>query len=373
MNVKFLAFAAIAASMTLVACNKEVTPEEPGVPKSVTIKLANVVPGTRSADAPVADNSQVTLKDFQVFFTDGTTLYKGQSVDGGATAHYFTTMSEYEGRTDEVFHFLPAAVNKVIVIGNLGGESQATTVAELQETLSIAEQQDDAALYLYAEAPLTSSTGYDDAGHPLYTATVTLAPRVSRVEIASFTYSTSGDPAARKYTDIEISQVLLGNYYESANSVSGAVSGALTRPKTAVDEGTAFGILDGAATGWFNDEFATGATLTPVSLNATSNYTHSYGTDAVRPAYHFFPNASNIGDADCPQLLIRMVGTDASGNKVPLYLATQSFTPAVTADFAKIYTISFEFDDEDMGDPEKCVDVTVQVTSWDVVAVTPNF
>ena len=335
MNVKFLAFAAIAASMTLVACNKEVTPEEPGVPKSVTIKLANVVPGTRSADAPVADNSQVTLKDFQVFFTDGTTLYKGQSVDGGATAHYFTTMSEYEGRTDEVFHFLPAAVNKVIVIGNLGGESQATTVAELQETLSIADQQDDADLYLYAEAPLTSSTGYDDAGHPLYTATVTLAPRVSRIEIASFTYSTSGEPAARKYTDIEISQVLLGNYYESANSVSGTVSGDRTRPMTEV--------------------------------------THSYGTDAVRPAYHFFPNASNIGDANCPQLLIRMVGTDASGNKVPLYLATQSFTPAVTADFAKIYTISFEFDDDDMGDPEKCVDVTVQVTSWDVVAVTPNF
>ena len=40
MNVKFLALAAVAASMTLVGCNKTLTPEETGVPKSVTIKLA---------------------------------------------------------------------------------------------------------------------------------------------------------------------------------------------------------------------------------------------------------------------------------------------------------------------------------------------
>ncbi len=44
-----------------------------------------------------------------------------------------------------------------------------------------------------------------------------------------------------------------------------------------------------------------------------------------------------------------------------------------SADFAKIYVMNFAFSDEDLDNPQKCVEVTVDVMSWDVVPVTPEF
>lgn len=35
--------------------------------------------------------------------------------------------------------------------------------------------------------------------------------------------------------------------------------------------------------------------------------------------------------------------------------------------------LNFEFDDTDLENPQKCVEVTVDVMSWDVVPVTPEF
>lgn len=40
---------------------------------------------------------------------------------------------------------------------------------------------------------------------------------------------------------------------------------------------------------------------------------------------------------------------------------------------AKIYVMNFAFSDEDLDNPQKCVEVTVDVMSWDVVPVTPEF
>lgn len=80
-----------------------------------------------------------------------------------------------------------------------------------------------------------------------------------------------------------------------------------------------------------------------------------------------------IGNTNHPQVLVKLIGTTNEGTKVPLYLATSTFTPAVTADFAKIYVMNFAFSDEDLDNPQKCVEVTVDVMSWDVVPVTPEF
>ena len=133
---------ALAASMTFVACdNKD---DEMGqldnTPKSVSIDLSNVIPVTRGAGQEVEDNSKVSLTDLQVFFTDGTTLYKGKTIEGTEATHYFSNKSNFDDRADKVFHFLPAEVNKVIVVGNNGSQINASTYVDLKKDLIIAEQ-----------------------------------------------------------------------------------------------------------------------------------------------------------------------------------------------------------------------------------------
>mgnify|MGYP003157388674 CR=1 FL=1 len=338
MKVKSFLLTALAASMTFVACdNKD---DEMGqldnTPKSVSIDLSNVIPVTRGAGQEVEDNSKVSLTDLQVFFTDGTTLYKGKTIEGTEATHYFSNKSNFDDRADKVFHFLPAEVNKVIVVGNNGSQINASTYVDLKKDLIIAEQQNPTDLDLYKEVELTSVSGQDEAGHPLYKAKVVLEPRVSRIEIGKFEY-TAPTQGQRKYKSIEVQQVMLNNYFEFTSTESPAT------------------------------------TLPLVTLDENTQYKHSYEKGNVRPAYHFFPKDNNIGNTNHPQVLVKLIGTTNEGTKVPLYLATSTFTPAVTADFAKIYVMNFAFSDEDLDNPQKCVEVTVDVMSWDVVPVTPEF
>ena len=216
MKVKSFLLTALAASMTFVACdNKD---DEMGqldnTPKSVSIDLSNVIPVTRGAGQEVEDNSKVSLTDLQVFFTDGTTLYKGKTIEGTEATHYFSNKSNFDDRADKVFHFLPAEVNKVIVVGNNGSQINASTYVDLKKDLIIAEQQNPTDLDLYKEVELTSVSGQDEAGHPLYKAKVVLEPRVSRIEIGKFEY-TAPTQGQRKYKSIEVQQVMLNNYFGS--------------------------------------------------------------------------------------------------------------------------------------------------------------
>ena len=61
-------------------------------------------------------------------------------------------------------------MNKVIVVGNNGSQINASTYVDLKKDLIIAEQQNPTDLDLYKEVELTSVSGQDEAGHPLYKA-----------------------------------------------------------------------------------------------------------------------------------------------------------------------------------------------------------
>ena len=306
MKVKSFLLTALAASMTFVACdNKD---DEMGqldnTPKSVSIDLSNVIPVTRGAGQEVEDNSKVSLTDLQVFFTDGTTLYKGKTIEGTEATHYFSNKSNFDDRADKVFQFLPTEVNK---------------------------------------------------------------------EIGKFEY-TAPTQGQRKYKSIEVQQVMVNNYFGKADRQGGTASDI---QNSDINPGSIFGLFETAADAWYNDEFTStespATTLPLVTLDENTQYKHSYEKGNVRPAYHFFPKDNNIGNTNHPQVLVKLIGTTNEGTKVPLYLATSTFTPAVTADFAKIYVMNFAFSDEDLDNPQKCVEVTVDVMSWDVVPVTPEF
>ena len=139
MKVKSFLLTALAASMTFVACdnNDNEMGQLDNTPKSVSINLSNVI-STRGAGQAIKDDSKVSLADLQVFFTNGTTLYKGKTVSGTEAVHYFSTKGDFDSRDDRVFHFLPAEVNKVIVVGNNGSKiTEATTYADLHKISGI--------------------------------------------------------------------------------------------------------------------------------------------------------------------------------------------------------------------------------------------
>lgn len=375
MKVKSFLLTALAASMTFVACdnNDNEMGQSDNTPKSVSINLPNVFAGTRSAGTPIKDQSQVALTDLQVLFTDGTNLYKGKTTEGTDATHYFSTKADYDNRGDKVFHFLPHEVNKVIVVGNNGGEISATTYTELKEELNIQEQQNPGDLDLYKEADLTSVSGSDEFGHPLYEVNVELEPRVSRIEIGSFKYKEPSEGGERLYKSIEVQQVMINNYFKKADLQEGTASEVA---KEEITVGSVFALFENA-NGWYSDKFEQTETPTTqlplVTLNETAQFEHAYAQENVRPAYHFFPKDNLIATENHPQVLVKMIGEKANGTKVPLYLVANKFTPAVDQNMAVIYVMDFEFDDNDLKNPQKCVEVTVDVKNWQVVPVTPDF
>lgn len=375
MKIKSFLLTALAASMTFVACdnNDNEMGQSDNTPKSVSINLPNVFAGTRSAGTPIEAQSKVALTDLQVFFTDGTNLHKGKTTEGTDATHYFSTKTDYDNRGDKVFHFLPHEVNKVIVVGNNGEEISATTYAELKKELGIEHQQDPKNLDLYKEADLTSVSGSDEFGHPLYKVDVELEPRVSRIEIGSFKYKAPSDGGERFYKSIEVLQVMINNYFEKADLQMGTAS---TIKNEGISDGEIFALFE-KANGWYSDKFKqteTPATQLPlVTLNETAQFEHAYAQENVRPAYHFFPKDNQISTTNHPQVLVKMIGVKTDDTKVPLYLVANKFNPAVDQNMAMIYVMDFEFDDNDLKNPQKCVEVTVDVKSWQIVQVKPDF
>ncbi len=410
---KHMFLVALAATMGLASCSNEenVVPAADNHMKSVTIKIANAVAGTRSADLTAA-GTKATLNNFQVFFADASgNLYQGSTVDAEgvkqATAqeHFFTLgaggtdLGEFNANSDNktyTFHFLPSQVDRVVVIGNLEKEIDVTTVTTLKavedlvETkytaadakLDINTQQNDADLYLYGIDANLTSKAEDAFGHPRYQAVVNLTPRVARIEIAGFNYKQVDDVTARLYKSIQVEQVVFGNYYPYATKYDAAASGEIVLKDDDVDPSTVFNLFDNQEDladnmKWRNDFLGGTNTLPAVDLTgATQGATTWLSTFATeRPAYNFFANGE-----EKPQLLVKLLVTDKDGNTIPMYLATTGFVAneddaesAITKDQNKVYVVSFEFDDNDLLSPEKCIDVKVNVTDWVVTPVIPEF
>ncbi len=413
MKLRTLGLVALVATLGLASCKKEEGPQVDQQPKAVAVNLDNVIDAvTKGMSLPVTDKDKVDVKNFQIIFTDGTKLYYGKNVNGTQETHYYTSLADYNqtdadepnldnttGVNDRIYHFLPSAVNKVIVVGNYGDpiniEAEATdTYAELKTELNknyaVAEQQATDNLDLYGEAALTAVVGEDKLGHPLYKATVELAPRVSRMEIIAFEYiphpeatplegelgyvdGTTPKPGEadfvtkREFTNITVEQVVFNGYYSTADVVTADAATWNLKANTDLTEATIFKYFsDMEALGtniWYNDM------LTNVKLDETADFKKSYGDTEERPAYNFFPKGDQITNT---QLVIKLSGTK-DGNKTALYLKTNGFTPALDQDIADVYKVNFQFSDKDLKDPEKCVLVTVTVDQWVQVNVTPNF
>jgi hypothetical protein len=345
--------------MMATSCVKDQNPVAgvEGPQKSVTFSLENVI-STRGVDGMIAESTRVMLKDCQVFFVgaDGS-LYTGKTLDGSADAeHYFASAPT----TALQFHFLPAAVEKVVVVGNYGSQINPANLSEIKAIATTAEaQQNDENLLVYGEAALVATT--DDGHGNTYKAEVSVKPLVARIEVGGFICNFS-DPAL--YDQVDITMIALNNYYVKA-TVGGTLS---DYSSTEISTSSAYPFFNNTTAPAYSKDEIANVSLTPASPVV------DFAADEYL-VYHTF--AGNI-----PQLVVRITGIK-DGSESPLYLATSSFYDGSTKieafEAGKVYRMKFDgenrfaFDDEDLNQPEKCVAVSLERAEWVIVNVTPEF
>ncbi len=418
-----------AAAAAFTACEKNDGPalEQDNRMKSASIKLLNVQMPTRSADGEIADQTQVQLNDFQVFFvgSDGL-LYLGKKLNSTGVApelengeetvydpHFFqftpgNTDGTYNNGTNDAlvyhkqatYHFLPNVVNKVVILGNIDTEIEVkygeTTLESLKnEAIAIASQQNNEDLLLYAESGLTKVTdpAMDGVGThelPLYKAELNLKPLVSRFEIVGFKYALETGKTTREYDKITVEQIFFNDWYQTASNFGGQVNGIVAHKDVA--PAAVLETLNSLTPAWYNDYLTVDYTadymktattgLGSVVLSGATQEADTWGhvfsaveaESALSPVYNFF----SVGMQTEPQIVVRLRAE--KGNDIfPIYLTTSKFmeveggNDVVDTNVAKVYKVHFVFDDGNIRSPEKCVDVYVSVAEWQVVDVIPEF
>lgn len=391
------------AATTLAACNKEdITPVVEQGNKSVTLNIANLMQ-TKGTGTEVAEGTAVKLNSVQVFFADATgTLYTPKTVDAKANAEtYFEEAAAVAGTYQ--FHFLPKAVSKVIVLGNMDEQTAANEAALLAavKDLTVGAEQDPEDLRLFGIDETLVSAGNHAAAdqgaiqhpNPFVKAEVNLVPTVARFEVTGFEYAqvavAAGQTApARNYTEMVVNSLSMRNWYTTATATfAGAVTPATldSFATTALNKDNIYGTYFSKVTaGWYYD-------ATAHTLNAANNYVETVATVTVKDDkpvsdnkcydYHVFPGA-------VPQFLIELTGKE-NGVNSPLYLMTSALkvgnkvlaaevaeTEAdskVAIEAGKVYRMAMKFDDNNLQAPEKCVEVAITVDDWNVVVVTPEF
>lgn len=378
MKLSKLMLSAFAAAVAIVACNKVETDNlDLNHYKSVELSLANVEFMTKAdAGAEIADGDAVKVSSFQVYFTDGNTLYTPKDKDGNdVTAYYAADGSGVIAALSTVqsYHFLPDAVDKVIVIGNLPQNTTATTVSDLNTTLKIAEQQAQTGLTLYAESNLIATGNHVEStdGHTalVYKATCNLMPRIARLEIKSVGMTFNATP--HLFDKVEFKKIAFIDYYENCNLATATASAPLFDLDLSSDV-PVFNYLNSLTASWNNDEVA-GTALATNTADANKVETNI--------SYSFFPSSIK------PALVMSVDATAAgSSTSAPAYVYTNNFRHGSTELAAQhatdghigfcpgyIYRMDFIFDETNLQHQKKCIDVTVTVDSWKVIAVTPIF
>lgn len=360
----------LVASMGFVSCNNEdlntVNPQDQ-TPKSVTIKLPNMVPSRATGDA-IANESKVALTNFKVFFLDGS----GKEVtvptynEKTQKVYFQSTDPEWGGDVKELtYHFLPASTEKVVVVGNIGDAVYTSLATRVDDVPNDAPAHPS--YPLYGESALAKGSAADDEGHAnVYTATVNLTPRVSRFEIYGFEYT------GTKYTSVTLKKIALNHYYVKSNFVSMAP----------VEEGKVWAtITNSNAWDWVGttavapwaDELTLTLDAGKGKLVDGTELTEELKREGGEGATGIITyGLAHVADAaNNPELVLTLEGVSGV-TATPLYL-NGKFTKSTAFNAGKIYRVLYSFSDTNFEQPERCVELTVTVAEWQVVPVTPEF
>lgn len=384
MRARNLFLMALAASMTLVACDKnenEMGGPTDMQPKRVTVKLPNLAPapGTRAVGDAMQNGSQVELTDFKVFFLDASGApitvpqYNGQDQQ----VYFSSDDDTWEGIAasgkDLTFHFLPYQTAKVVVVGNQGNIEYATLANQTEDVLNDTENGHPK-YTLYGEDELTEGGAPDNESHEnVYQASVNLEPRVSRFEIYGFEYELAEEPATNKYTSVKLDKIALNNYYTKYDFVTKTPS-ETGKVFDNPDKNTLWSWVENAVAPWADVLSAeeTELTLTPGQPKAPDGGVVAADNGEGAENIITYGLAHVADKANNPELLLTLHGTTADGTEEPIYLRG-TFTNSPAFNSGKIYRVLYSFSDADFTQPERCVELNVKVANWTVVPVTPEF
>ena len=374
--------AAIVAAMTLASCQKDQAPESKTL-KSVEVKLNNVAPVTRAIGGlgESLEGKNIQLNSLQFFFSDGTTLYEAKDAEGNKADVYYdaTELAALNGNLSAKFHFLPAAVKKVIVIGNFPA-SAATTESALDMELEIAKYQDVTNFPLYAEGTLgiASSNAHNNGefGHlsNVYTVNLDVYPHIARFEITGIgcTLPTGSGKI------VKIVSMAFADFFDKCDFRT-AVGNTIRSVQLNQQDIYTYFQTQMNTSKWNNDFFnglngqeGAGNSHPVVELTAANTFVE---TDI---AYNFFCKG-----APSPYLLINVIEYEnqaayEANNGTPGYLATNSYklnsNEKVTIfEPGKIYRMAIKFTEDDLQHQERCLDINLNIAEWIVINVTPEF
>ena len=383
MRARNLFLMALAASMTLVACDKnenEMGGPTDMQPKRVTVKLPNLAPapGTRAVGDAMQNGSQVELTDFKVFFLDASGApitvpqYNGQDQQVYFSSDDGTLGEIAASGKDLTFHFLPYQTAKVVVVGNQGDIEYATLANKTEDVLNDTESGHPK-YTLYGEDELTEGGAPDNESHEnVYLASVNLEPRVSRFEIYGFEYEQAQAPATNKYTSVKLEKIALNHYYTKYDFVT-KIPDEESKVFDNPDKNTLWSWVESAKAPWADELSSTTAlTLAPGESKAPNGTAVAAAADGEGAKAIITYGLAHVADkANNPELLLTLHGTTADGEE-PIYLRG-TFTNSQAFNSGKIYRVLYSFSDADFTQPERCVELNVTVADWTVVPVTPEF
>lgn len=391
-------FMMAAASLALFACSND--EDIPGLngegTKSVALKLEGIksAPVTKGIGDGHSASTDVTLANVVVAFSDGTNFKKVQK---------FTTSSDdwdaltKAGGAGVIFHRLPNTVNEVYVIGNVysSGETPKTegiiptengiVSAWKNIVLDPKNEQNfnNVTVYGVSES-FTPGTEPDDAkgehsgvNTQYYTAKVTVKPLFARFEIGNIQCTNLGNT----YTSLDLkviglfdtnTKMTIGGSLPSGNeflSMANVNEPGTTGLKYTFGESTS----DNAAVSWVWDK------LTTASLTSNSTLYNPGESGDKKFVYQFIPNASTDGKNTQVKLYLEAKGGPAWNNSVVTasFKKTSDNETLESFEAGNIYTVDYKFTEGDIHpwnpDQEICINLSVTVAQWGIVALTPDF
>lgn len=378
MKIKNMMFAALAATMTFAACSNDDAPVlKDQMPKSVTVNLPNLKAAATKSMGEGMKAEQVELTDFKVFFLDAAgnevTVPQYNSADQDVYFDGTQTMPKII-----TYHFLPATTVKVVVAGNIVGlENMA--YADLPTSLDVLNDATDGkhpSYPLYGESGLTPAADHQADGNThetVYSASVNLAPRMARFEVFGFEYTDAAITA--KFDEVTLKQIALNNYYTKYNYVTKEASDFVG---TTLEASMIWGWFDKDKGEWAD---AIDLTLAPTKkkyiggAEITDDTDGTKAPDGTKFVTYGLPQLAamttpSIDAKTTPELAIALEATK-DGVTTPYYMIGK-FTNK-TFEAGKIYRVMFSFSDTNFTLPERCVELTVTVAEWEVVAVIPEF
>jgi hypothetical protein len=376
--------AALVAAMSLASCQKEQeqAPENKTL-KSVEVKINNVAPVTRAIGGlgESLEGKNIQLNSLQFFFSDGTSLYEAKDAEGNVADVYYDAaeLAALNGSISAKFHFLPAAVKKVIVIGNYSA-SAATTETALDTELEIGKYQDVTNFPLYAEGTLglASSNAHDNGsnGHlsNVYTVNLDVYPHVARFEITGIGCTLPLNSGKI----VKVVSIAFADFFDKCDFRT-AVGHTLRSVQLNQQDIYTYFQEQMSTAKWNNDFFnglngqeGAGNSHPIIELTAAKTFVE---TDI---AYNFFCKG-----APSPCLLLNVIEYENqaafdANNGTPGYLYTNvyrlnSTEPVTTFEPGKIYRMAIRFNEDDLQHQERCLDINLNIAEWIVINVTPEF